>query len=56
MEIELLALGKKIGLTFSEINELRVNDLFEVAKCFSGIEDDKPQEATQSDIDAFYGG
>lgn len=55
-EIELLAIGKKIGLSFAELNELRVTDLFAMAEIYSGRKGDKPRAATQVDIDAFYGG
>lgn len=55
VEISLLALGKKVGLSFGEINELRSSDLIDLARSFSGADDDKPKEATQEDIDSFYG-
>ncbi|WP_267890483.1 hypothetical protein [Paenibacillus bouchesdurhonensis] len=41
-------------MSFTEINELRVIDLIDLAKDFAGAEDNKPREATQEDIDAFY--
>jgi hypothetical protein len=44
-----------VGLSFLEMNELRVVDLLDIAKVYVGKEDDQPREATQSDIDAFYG-
>lgn len=53
MEIDILAVGKKIGLSFAEMNELRVVDLFDMVGSYSGAEDDR--DATQDDIDAFYG-
>lgn len=55
IDLSLLALGKKIGLSFLEINELRSSDLIELAKCFSGTNEEKPKEATQEDIDNFFG-
>lgn len=54
LDTYLLSIGKKIGLSFVEINELRIIDLIDLAKDYSGVEDDKPREATQEDIDAFY--
>ena len=56
LEIRLLALGKRVGLSFAEINELRSVDLIDLVRCYSGAEDDGPREATQDDIDKFYGG
>lgn len=50
-----MSIGKKIGLSFAEINELGLKDLIDLAKDYSGAEDDKPKDATQDDIDAFYG-
>lgn len=44
-----------MGLSFLEMNELRVEDLLDMAGVFSGAEDSGPHEATQADIDAFYG-
>lgn len=35
---------------------LRVQDLIMLARSYSGVEDDSPREATQADIDAFFGG
>jgi CO dehydrogenase/acetyl-CoA synthase beta subunit len=56
MVSDLLAIGKKAGLSFVEMNELSVSDLLELARSFAGNDEDKPREATQEDIDAFYGG
>lgn len=56
MVSDLLAIGKKAGLSFVEMNELSVSDLLDLAKSFSGVKDDTPREAEQADIDAFYGG
>ncbi|MDT2247853.1 hypothetical protein P7H16_14260 [Paenibacillus larvae] len=54
-EIDLLVIGKQIGLSFIEMNELRVTDLLDLAKAYSGTDEQEPKEATQADIDAFYG-
>lgn len=55
-ELDVMAIGKRIGLDFTEMNQLRVRDLFGLADSYTGKEDKKAQEkdATQSDIDAFY--
>lgn len=54
-EIDLLVIAKKIGLSFEELKELRVTDLFAMAESFTGADKEKPREATQADIDAFFG-
>lgn len=36
------------------MNQLRVRDLFDIAKEYLGVKDKKTRKATQSDIDAFY--
>lgn len=55
-ELDVMAIGKRIGLDFSEMNQLRVRDLFGLADSYTGKEEkkDQPRDATQSDIDAFY--
>lgn len=55
IDISLIAVGKRIGMSFSEINELSSSDLLELARQFTGSKDNKPKQATQNDIDAFYG-
>jgi len=54
IDIVVLAVGKRIGLSFAEMNELRVMDLFDLARSYMGSKDDGPRMATQVDIDAFY--
>ena len=56
VEIDVLAIGKRIGLSFAEMNELRIVDLFDLAKTYAGSKDEGPRMATQADIDAFYRG
>jgi hypothetical protein len=59
-DLELLVMGKRIGLTFSEMNELTVNDLVEFVNIYVKRETEehkqKPRRrnATQADIDAFF--
>jgi hypothetical protein len=51
-----MAVGKRIGLSFAEMNELRMEDLFDLALSYMGKKNDGPHMATQEDIDAFYRG
>ncbi|PAF31858.1 hypothetical protein CHI14_09395 [Paenibacillus sp. 7516] len=57
LEIDLLAIGKRIGLSMEEMCELTCSDLIDLARSYTGQEDKKKgsREATQADIDAFYG-
>jgi hypothetical protein len=50
----LLAIGKRAGLSFSEINELRVRDLLAYADIYIGNKEQKTRMATQEDIDRFF--
>lgn len=52
--IELLALGKRVGFSMAEINELRCQDLVDFVDALVGKDEEKPRMATQADIDAFY--
>ena len=54
MDVELLAVGKRSGLTFAEINEFRLQDLFDYVSAYTGTEGDKPRKATKEDINAFF--
>ncbi|MGG4499022.1 hypothetical protein [Brevibacillus reuszeri] len=53
--MDILSVGKRIGLSFMEMNDLRIRDLFDLVKSYAGGKDDEPRNATQPDIDAFYG-
>jgi hypothetical protein len=55
--MDLLAIGKRIGLSFDEMSELTCGDLIDLARSYTGSDekDKGPREATQADIDAFYG-
>lgn len=44
-----------MNLSFFELNELRVVDLIDLGELYYRKKDDKPREATQADIDAFFG-
>lgn len=49
MALEWLLVGKNIGLTFEEMNELRIRDIALMADIMLG---ETLTEATQEDIDA----
>ena len=53
-EISLLYMAKKIGLSFDELNQLTLQDLYDLVDMWIGEEDNAPREATQEDIDRFY--
>ena len=54
MDLMLLCVGKKAGLSFDEINLMRVQDLLDYTNIYSEQDKDKPRKATQTDIDKFY--
>lgn len=53
-----LAIGKRAGLSFEEMNELRIRDLREYVDAYVDTYVDKPKRkarmATQEDIDRFF--
>ena len=53
MDLELLAIGKKAGLTFDEMNLLRVRDLLKYVQIYTGNEEETEtvRQATQADFD-----
>ena len=54
MDLELLAIGKKAGLSFDEMNLLRVRDLLKFVRIYSGNnEEETERQATQADMDRF---
>ena len=61
MDLELLVIGKKAGLTFEEINLMRVRDLLKYVQIYTGnnerLGDDEKEDsgrmATQADFDLF---
>lgn len=55
LALKVLVIGKKMGLTFQEMNELRLQDLFLMADIYCGEEPPGVREATQEDIDRLYG-
>jgi hypothetical protein len=50
----LIAIGKRTGLSFVEMNELRVRDLLAYADIYIGKKAEKARMATQEDIDRFF--
>ncbi len=54
IDLELLAIGKRTGLTFAEINEMSISDLLSYVSIYTGSEDGSSRKATQEDIDAFF--
>ena len=54
MDLELLAIGKKAGLTFDEMNLLRVRDLLKFVQIYTGDNNENTErQATQADFDGF---
>ena len=52
MDLELLAIGKKAGLTFDEMNLLRVRDLLKYVQIYTGNDGGtEARQATQADFD-----
>lgn len=54
MDLELLAIGKKAGLSFDEMNLLRVRDLLKYVQIYTGSGDEETEtvrQATQADFD-----
>jgi hypothetical protein len=54
LDLTLLAIGKRTGLSFAEMNELRVRDLLAYADKYIGKKEKKARMATQEDIDRFF--
>jgi len=55
MDLELLAIGKKAGLSFDEMNLLRVRDLLKFVQIYTGNneETETVRQAAQADFDSF---
>jgi len=55
MDLELLVMGKKTGLTFEEMNLFRVRDLLKFVQIYTGNneETETVRQATQADFDSF---
>ena len=50
----ILSIGKRAGLSFVEMGELSVSDLFDFISIYTGADKDQPREAQQADINNFY--
>jgi len=57
-DLELLVMGKRVGLSFDEMNELTANELFQFVNIYvkqeTGKQKPRRRMATQADIDAFF--
>jgi hypothetical protein len=52
MDLELLVIGKKAGLTFEEMNLMRVRDLLKYVQIYTGNDEGtEVRQATQADFD-----
>ena len=52
MDLELLVMGKKTGLTFEEMNLFRVRDLLKFVQIYTGNDEEtEVRQATQADFD-----
>ena len=55
MDLELLVIGKKMGLSFDEMNMFRVRDLLKFVHIYAGEKDNQNtvRQAGQADFDTF---
>ncbi len=55
MDLQLLVVGKKMGLTFDEINMFRVCDLVKFVHIYAAQQEERDtvRQANQSDFDSF---
>ena len=53
LDLELLVVGKKMGLSFDEINMFRVRDLIKFVRIYTGNDEETEtvRQATQADFD-----
>jgi hypothetical protein len=54
-EIMVIVNAKRAGLSFTELNELRVCDYIKFMEIYTGEAENKPRQATQDDIDRLLG-
>ncbi len=49
-------IAKRLGLSFEELNQMRMQDLWDFIDIWTGDtdDDDEPVEATQEDINKFF--
>lgn len=57
LDLLLLANGKRMGFSLAEMNEFRLRDFIELTNLFmgSGDQNETVRNATQGDIDKFFG-
>ena len=53
LDLELLVVGKKMGLSFDEMNMFRVRDLLKFVHIYAGEKEEAVRQAGQADFDAF---
>jgi len=55
LDLDLLVVGKRMGLSFDEMNMFRVRDLLKFIHIYAGEKDDQNtvRQAGQADFDAF---
>lgn len=53
LELSIIVTAKKAGLSFIELNDLRVRDYVKFMEIYTGEVENKPKQATQDDIDRF---
>ena len=52
MDLELLVIGKKMGLSFDEMNMFRVRDLIKFVRIYTGNDEEtEVRQANQADFD-----
>lgn len=55
LELSIIVTAKKAGLSFVELNDLRVCDYIKFMEIYTGEAENKPRQATQDDIDRLLG-
>lgn len=56
IDLDWLFVGKRAGLSFAEMNEMRIRDLIAYVDRSTGGASQESRKATAADIDRFYGG
>ncbi len=52
LDLDLLVIGKKMGLSFDEMNMFRVRDLIKFVRIYTGNDEEtEVRQATQADFD-----
>ncbi|MCF8012680.1 MAG: hypothetical protein K9L56_15535 [Clostridiales bacterium] len=54
LDLNLILNAKQLGLSFEELNELRVTDFIEMVDIKTGNGNNGPKKATQEDIDKLF--